>query len=111
MLNVVLNVTAWNLTGREAVDAPRSDHEWLPDRFSLENGAASDDVLVKLRAFGHTVRQGGQQGSANSIWIQPGTGVAYGVNDRREVTSKASANPAPSHPGAPGLQTRGQPGV
>jgi gamma-glutamyltranspeptidase/glutathione hydrolase len=90
VINVVLNVTAWNLTGREAVDAPRSDHEWLPDRFSLENGAVGDDVLAALRALGHTVRQGGQQGSANSIWIQPGTGLAYGVNDRREATSKAS---------------------
>ncbi len=91
MLNVVLNVTAWNMTGREAVDAARSDHEWLPDRISLEEGAVSDDVLAKLRALGHTVRQSGRQGSANSIWIQPGTGMAYGVNDRREATSKASA--------------------
>ena len=91
VLNVVLNVTAWGMTGREAVDAGRSDHEWLPDRLSLENGAASEDVLAKLRALGHTVRQAGQQGAANSIWIQPGTGAAYGVNDRREAMSKASA--------------------
>jgi gamma-glutamyltranspeptidase/glutathione hydrolase len=91
VLNVVLNVTAWTMTGREAVDAARSDHEWLPDRLSLEEGAVPEDVLAKLRALGHTVRQSGRQGSANSIWIQPGTGLAFGVNDRREVTSKASA--------------------
>jgi gamma-glutamyltranspeptidase/glutathione hydrolase len=91
VLNVVLNVTAWNMTGREAVDAARSDHEWLPDRLSLEEGAVPEDVLARLRALGHTVRQGGRQGSANSIWIQPGTGLAFGVNDKREVTSKASA--------------------
>jgi gamma-glutamyltranspeptidase/glutathione hydrolase len=91
VLNVVLNVTAWNMTGREAVDAARSDHEWLPDRLSLENNAVSEDVLAKLRALGHTVRQGGQQGSANSIWIQAETGAAFGINDRREVTSKATA--------------------
>jgi gamma-glutamyltranspeptidase/glutathione hydrolase len=90
-LNVVLNVTAWNMTGRDAVDAPRSDHEWLPDRFNLEDGAVSDEVLAKLRALGHTVRQSGRQGSANSIWIQPGTGAVYGVNDKRETNSKASA--------------------
>jgi len=86
-----LNVTAWNMTGREAVDAPRSDHEWLPDRLNLEADAVSEDVLAKLRALGHTVRQMGRQGSANSIWIQPGTGAIYGINDRREVNSKASA--------------------
>lgn len=96
VLNVVLNVTAWNLTGREAVDAPRSDHEWLPDRFSLETGGATDDVLTALRGFGHTVRQVPQQGAAHSIWVEPGTGAVYGVNDRRDVTSKASAAPAAS---------------
>jgi gamma-glutamyltranspeptidase/glutathione hydrolase len=90
-LNVVLNVTAWNMTGRQAVEAPRSDHEWMPDRLNLEADAVSEDVLAKLRALGHTVRQSGRQGSANSIWIQPATGMVYGVNDKREATSKASA--------------------
>ena len=90
-LNVVLNVTAWGLGGREAVDGARSHHQWLPDRFDLEEGAASEDVLAKLRAMGHTVRAQGRQGSAHSIWIQPGTGMVFGVNDKREVTSKASA--------------------
>jgi gamma-glutamyltranspeptidase/glutathione hydrolase len=90
-LNVVLNVTAWGLNGRDAVDGARSHHQWLPDRFDLEEGAASEDVLAKLRAMGHNVRAQGRQGAAHSIWIQPGTGLAFGVNDKREVTSKASA--------------------
>jgi len=78
-------------TGREAVDAPRSHHQWLPDRLDLEQGAVSDDVLAKLRALGHTVRQQGSQGAAHSIWVQPGTGAVFGVNDKRESVSKASA--------------------
>ncbi|HEX5070856.1 MAG TPA: gamma-glutamyltransferase [Vicinamibacterales bacterium] len=90
VLNVVLDVTAWNMTGREAVDAPRSHHQWLPDRFDLEADAVAEDVLAKLRAMGHTVRAQGRQGSAHSIWIQPGTGLVFGINDRREATSKAS---------------------
>jgi gamma-glutamyltranspeptidase/glutathione hydrolase len=91
VLNVVLDVTAWGMTGREAVDAPRSHHQWLPDRLDLEADAVSEDVLAKLRAMGHTVRAQGRQGAAHSIWIQPGTGVVYGVNDKREPVSKASA--------------------
>jgi gamma-glutamyltranspeptidase/glutathione hydrolase len=90
-LNVVLNVTAWGLAGREAVDGARSHHQWLPDRFDIEEGGASEDVLAKLRAMGHTVRAQGRQGSAHSIWIQPGTGMVFGVNDKREATSRASA--------------------
>lgn len=89
-LNIVLNVTAWGMTGREAVDAPRSHHQWLPDRFDLEARAASEDLLAKLRAMGHNVRAQGSQGSAHSIWIQPGTGLVFGINDKREGTSKAS---------------------
>jgi len=88
-LNVVLNVTAWNMTGRQAVDAARSDHEWMPDRFNLEADAVSEDVLTKLRAMGHTVRQMGRQGSAHSIWVAP-TGAVYGLADRRDANSKAS---------------------
>jgi len=87
VLNVVLNVTAWSMTGREAVDAARSDHEWMPDRLNLEDGAVTEDVLAKLRAMGHTVRQSGRQGAANSIWIQPGTGTVYGVSDKRDAAA------------------------
>ena len=94
-LNMVLNVVAWGMTGREAVDAPRSHHQWLPDRFDLEEGSATEDVLAKLRALGHTVRQQGRQGSAHSIWIQPGTGAVFGIADRRDATSKASPGKQP----------------
>jgi gamma-glutamyltranspeptidase/glutathione hydrolase len=90
VLNIVLNVTAWGMTGREAVDAPRSHHQWLPDRFDLEQDHASEDVLKALRAMGHTARQQGRQGAAHSIWIQPGTGLVFGIADRRDATSKAS---------------------
>src|SRR6185437_11279353 len=32
VLDIVLDVTAWGLTGRDAIDAPRMHHAWLPDR-------------------------------------------------------------------------------
>jgi len=37
--------------------------------------------------MGHTVRQSGRQGAANSIWIQPGTGGVYGVADKRDAAA------------------------
>jgi gamma-glutamyltranspeptidase / glutathione hydrolase len=90
VMNVILNVTAFGMTGREAVDAKRLHHQWLPDRVSLEAGALSEDALERLRAMGHEVRQGGTQGDAHSIWIDPKTGTAYGINDKRTAASKAS---------------------
>jgi len=93
-LDVVLGVTAWGLNGREAVDAPRMHHQWLPDRLSIEANGVSEDVLAALKALGHDVRMGGTQGSAQSIWVHPNTGAIYGVADKRSPDAKAST-PAP----------------
>jgi gamma-glutamyltranspeptidase/glutathione hydrolase len=88
--DVVLGVTAWGLTGRQAVDAPRMHHQWLPDRLSIEANGVTQDVLAKLKAMGHNATATGRQGSAQSIWIHPTTGMAYGVADTRDATAKAS---------------------
>ncbi len=106
VLTVVLGVTEYGLTGREAVNLPRMHHQWLPDRVTVEPsgvvinvpaGAASDvpktvgdDVLDALRAMGHeVVRAVDRQGDAHSIWIAL-DGTPYGINDRRTADSKAS---------------------
>jgi gamma-glutamyltranspeptidase/glutathione hydrolase len=90
VLDVVLNVTAWNLTGREAVDGPRMHHQWLPDRLDIEDNGISEATLARLKAMGHDVRMQGHQGSAQSIWIHPLTGAPFGVADHRDPTAKAS---------------------
>ena len=98
VFTVVLGVTEYGLTGREAVDLARMHHQWLPDEATIERqGGPSDDVLAKLRAMGHNVKAGGVQGDAQSIWIGP-DGTAYGVNDKRSADSKASI---PAHLTAP----------
>lgn len=89
--NVVLNVTVWGLSGPEAIDAPRFDHEWLPDRVTIEANGVGPDVVQALEAMGHEVRVQGRQGSAHSIWIDPRTGTPVGVPDKRDATAKASA--------------------
>ena len=90
VVNIVLNVTAWEMPGREAVDAPRSHHQWLPDSLTIEENGVAPDVLEKLKSFGHEVTLRGRQGSAQSIWIHPVTGTAFGVADKRDSTAKAS---------------------
>jgi gamma-glutamyltranspeptidase/glutathione hydrolase len=89
-LDVVLGVTAYGLQGREAVDAPRMHHQWLPDRLSIEANGVSEDVLAALKTMGHDVRMGGTQGSAQTIWVHPNTGAIYGIADRRSADAKAS---------------------
>jgi gamma-glutamyltranspeptidase/glutathione hydrolase len=89
VLNVVLGVTEFGLNAREAVDAPRMHHQWLPDRATIEEGGVSDDVLKQLRAMGHTIVVRGEQGDANSILVDA-DGVAWGARDKRSPDGKAS---------------------
>jgi gamma-glutamyltranspeptidase/glutathione hydrolase len=89
-LDVVLGVTAWGLTGREAVDAPRMHHQWLPDRLSIEADGIPAATLAALIAMGHDARMGGTQGSAQTVWVHPNTGMIYGVADMRSPDAKAS---------------------
>ena len=87
---VVLNATGFGMSAREAVDAPRLDHEWLPDVVTFEHDAIPDSTAARLRAMGHTVQQRGRQGDAHTIIFDPKTRTAYGANDRRSSDSKAS---------------------
>jgi gamma-glutamyltranspeptidase/glutathione hydrolase len=97
VFTIVFGVTEYGLTGREAVDLARLHHQWLPDTATVEDRGVPQTVLETLRGMGHTIRTGGDQGDAESIWISP-DGVAYGVNDPRSPVSKASV---PVHLTAP----------
>jgi gamma-glutamyltranspeptidase/glutathione hydrolase len=96
-LDVVLGVTLFNEDIRTAVDAPRVHHQWMPDVFSLEAGAASPDVLTTLRGMGHTVKEESarSQGDAHSILYDPKTRTATAANDKRSPDSGARAGRAP----------------
>ena len=91
VLCIILNVTEFGMTGRQAVDAPRMHHQWLPDSLSLEKGSISDADLELLKKMGHniSVQQGGQ-GDGNTIIIDPRTRMAFGVSDKRNVSSRAA---------------------
>jgi gamma-glutamyltranspeptidase/glutathione hydrolase len=54
-LQVLLNVLAFKMDVRAAVEAPRVHHQWVPERLAVEPGVAKD-VLDALRRRGHTVK-------------------------------------------------------
>jgi gamma-glutamyltranspeptidase/glutathione hydrolase len=89
VLAVVLSVTEYGLNGRQAVDAARLHHQWMPDRVSIEEKRVEPAVLEKLKAMGHDVGAEGRQGDAHSIWIAP-DGTPHGVHDTRSSDSKSS---------------------
>ena len=85
-----LNVLEFEMNVRDAVDAPRMDHEWFPNRIRFEgtNDPAHAAMVEALRAMGHDIQQS-RQGDAHSIQIIDG--VFYGAADSR-TQSKASGH-------------------
>ena len=90
VMEVVLNATGFGMNARDAVDAPRLHHQWLPDVATFERDALADSTLSRLRAMGHTVEQRGRQGDAHTIIFDAKTKTSYGANDRRSSDSKAA---------------------
>jgi gamma-glutamyltranspeptidase/glutathione hydrolase len=102
VLDVVLNVTEFDMDLRDAVDAARMHHQWLPDEVSLERHTPdAESVAARLREMGHAVRVRSGQGDAHSIAVDPVTGVAYGANDKRSPDSAARAGGQRAEGGAP----------
>jgi gamma-glutamyltranspeptidase/glutathione hydrolase len=89
VFTVVLAATEFGMNVRAAVDAPRMHHQWLPDTVTIERAGATEELLQKLSAMGHTANAGGNQGDANSIGVDAG-GTAWGASDKRSADGKAS---------------------
>lgn len=84
VLQVSLNLMDFGMNVQEAVNAKRIHHQWFPDRIAIEAAGADDATVAALRALGHTVRVGGQQGRAHSIQIDARTGARLGAADPRD---------------------------
>ena len=88
VMEIVLGVIDFGYDARQAVDAPRFHHQWLPDQVTFERNAIPDSVAAQLRAMGHDLRFGNQQGDGHTIVVRDG--VASGANDHRSPDSKVS---------------------
>ncbi|HEX8913119.1 MAG TPA: gamma-glutamyltransferase, partial [Humisphaera sp.] len=84
---VVLNRLGFGMSLRDAVDAPRLHHQWLPDGVRAEKAfeAGHADVVQAMKAMGHTFdpKPAARQGDAHSIEVDPKTGKKTGVADQR----------------------------
>jgi gamma-glutamyltranspeptidase/glutathione hydrolase len=71
VLCVLLNVLEFGMDLRAAIDAPRLDHEWFPERVAFTGaGDPAHAALVEaLEQLGHRVERSGGQGDANSILV------------------------------------------
>jgi gamma-glutamyltranspeptidase/glutathione hydrolase len=94
VLQIILNVVDHHMPAAQAVEAPRIHHQWMPDTLTFERLGISADTHALLTARGHTVierqsYEGGYQGDAETITIDPKTNLRYGAADPRKPDSRA----------------------
>jgi len=87
VLQVVLNCIDFDMNIREAVEALRIHHQWLPDSLYYESGALTEDVKTELTKMSYSLVNDGADfriiGIAEGIMIDPVNGVIYGASDPR----------------------------
>ena len=96
VLQVISNFIDFQMPVQQAVEAPRINNQWMPDVISFERYGMSPDTLALLVAKGHhlprrkeSAYDGGYQGDAETIAIDPKTGLRLGAPDPRRPDSKA----------------------
>jgi gamma-glutamyltranspeptidase/glutathione hydrolase len=100
VLLVITNVIDYGLSVTQAVDAPRFHHQWLPDVITHEPFFTSPDSISLLKGEGYalsvrTLYPNAPEvgaltwGDAETILVDPGTGLRLGANDLRSADSAA----------------------
>lgn len=84
VLQIFLNVTEFGFNVREAVDAPRFHHQWLPDRVFHERNAISPDTARRLADQGYELEEFRPIGRATAV-LRRGDGRLEAWADRRCV--------------------------
>jgi gamma-glutamyltranspeptidase/glutathione hydrolase len=91
VLGVVTNIIDHGMNIRQAVDAPRFHHQWLPDVVAFERNSLSPDTAAILRAYGHKLEERDNViiSDAETVAIDPRTGLRLGASDFRKPDSQA----------------------
>jgi gamma-glutamyltranspeptidase/glutathione hydrolase len=92
VLCTVIQVVDFGRDVRQAVDAPRMRHQWLPDRAGFEGLDRPEyaATIEQLTRMGHQFEpKAAKQGDAHSIAVDPRTGRLFGAADKR-ICGKAS---------------------
>ena len=85
VMQLILNVLAFDMNLADATHAPRIHHQWSPDKLSMEPGISPDTVKL-LKALGHKVETSKTMGSLQSILFRDG--LFFGYSDTRRPGAK-----------------------
>lgn len=82
VLQIILNVLAYDMDAGAAVSAPRIHHQWLPDELRVEPFGLDVATIAELRRRGHKVEERSPWGNANAI-VVTSDGKLEGAADPR----------------------------
>lgn len=89
VLQVITNVIDYGMNINEAVNAPRIHYQGLPNVAITDPYALKPNVVQGLWEMGYRVTPFFPWGAAESILVNPKTGMLYGTNDSRKPAGKA----------------------
>lgn len=85
----IMNVIDYGMNMKQAVDAPRIHHQWMPDQAMVQPGYLTPEVKAQLEAMGHSFREAPAWGADEAILFEGGTGMIQGANDVRRPAGLA----------------------
>jgi gamma-glutamyltranspeptidase/glutathione hydrolase len=87
VLQVVLNCIDFDMNIREAIEAQRIHHQWMPDSIFYEPGALTEEVKKELTEMGYRFWDADVEtriiGIAEGIMIDQKNKIIYGASDPR----------------------------
>ncbi|WP_036480055.1 gamma-glutamyltransferase [Myxosarcina sp. GI1] len=91
VLQVIVNAIDYDMDLEAAVNTPRLHYQGFPNVVVSEPNAVDAKTIRGLRLRGYTIFPFDTLGAAESILVEPETGLKTGVNDVRKPAGKAVA--------------------
>jgi len=87
VFQTILNVTDFGMDIKQAVDAGRFHHQWLPDEISVEKGAFDQGLFDELERYGHKISVRNSIGRVDAIRVLPDGRLEGGADRRGDDTA------------------------